>query len=378
MPKLRNRGRARGDAKPASVDSAVSELGALADSDRGTVRDSYPTEVEREEAALPAQREVYERITGRRTGPRKDSVQRDVRARLEDDEEDEDEEREQPSNYRRPSVDDDEDEDPVDDEDEGGAPPISKKQLDKARNALRRANAPAWVYDEDPERIVELAGSFAGYQSHADRALQSKDETIRALSAAVGARGNRASADDESPGNETPPEEDLVRAAEGLARSMGVEGDESSKKALIDYAKAIRKGGLSPTASERSEIERLQSVVREMAFDQGIRGIRRLYPDHLSDRSEVTKLKKRVALLSQDESFADDIPGLFQEAARGLWGESQRSSGRARASKGGAPVTVSRHERRESRPVGQGTEEHDRAVYSRIMGKSRARLATRR
>ncbi len=376
MPKPHRKGQSQGQPGPSSegVDRAVAELEELAHNDRGTRRDAALSKEDMEEAAIPAQREVYERVTGKRVqSKRKDLSQRDVRARLEEDDEEEETE------HTDPEALDIEERGAEDDDEDDGEPRVSKSDLNKATQALRRAHAPSWVFDEDPERILELAGSFAGYQSNADRVLQSKDETIRALTAAVAGKGKRAGVDDEIPGPEQPPEEDLVRATEGLARSIGVEGDEGTKKALLEFGRAVRKAGANPSAAERGEVERLQATVRDLIFEQGLRGLRRAYPELRSDADAVKRLKKRVVILSQDDSFSDDVPGLFKEAARGLFGDPRRTdNGRAPARRSSAPVTASRHERRESAALQQGTEAHDRAVYARTMKQSRSRLAARR
>jgi len=386
MPKLRN----RPSASPRAIDDAVTELGSLADQDRGIPRDRIPrSSEEAEEAALPAQRAVYEKIMGK-APKRRAASQRDERGRLDEEEEvDEDEELEAPAKkHNARAKDDDEDEDldddrdADDDDDEGGTSRVSKKKLDGALNALRRAKVPKKVWDKlDDEDVVELAGSLAGYQSHADRALQSKDETIRALTAAIAGKGGQAKAGGESVGAETPPDEDLGRAAEGLARALGVENDATTKKALEDYARAMRPNGGRSTKAEADRIESLQATVRDLILDQGVRRVRRNYSEHLSDPEGVRALKKRAIALSADDGYEGDVPRLFKDAARSLWGEPTRTErdGRARARRGSATPTQSRRtERSDSATPSEGTEEHDRAVYSAIVGKSRRSLATRR
>lgn len=380
MTKLRNRGRASAaPASPRGIDDSVSDLAALANDDRGTQRDRIPRNAEDAEAdALPAQREVYERITGRSTKPpaRRSAAQRDERPRLDDDEEPE-----QEINAREVDEDDEDDlDDAGEDEDDEPAARVPKERLDGALTALRRAKAPAWVFEEDPDRIVELAGSFAGYQSDADRVLGSKDETIRALQAALAGRGTQTSADAESHGAETPPEEDLTHAAEGLARALGVEADENARRALLEYGRAARKGGSNPSKAEAREIQRLQATVRDMLLEQGVKGLRRSYSQLRSDPQAETRLKQRAIRLSADPRYENDVPGLFRDAGLLEFGAPDRKprSGRARAQGGSAPVTQSRRSRRESSAASAGTEAHDRAVFDRVTRGSRSSLATRR
>lgn len=388
MPKPRNKA-------PASPDSAVMELGELANSDRGAQRDRFPRNAEEaEEQALPAQRAVYEKVMGKsakRAPARRGAQQEDERGRLDDEdpEEDEDAAPARPAKKNARSRDDDEaedldadeDADGEDDEDEGTSR-VSKKKLDGALNALRRAKVPKSVYDKlDDDDVVGLAGSLAGYQSNADRVLQSKDETIRALTAAIAGKGGQAKADGESLGAEQPPEEDLTRAAEGLARALGVENDATTKKALEDYARAVRPKAGGSTKAEAARIEQLQATVRDMVLDQGVRRVRRHYSEHLSDPEGVRALKKRAIALSADDGYEGDVPRLFKDAARSLWGDPERAdgNGRARARRGSATPTQSRRiERSDAAAPSEGTEEHDRAVFNDVTRKSRRSLATRR
>jgi len=390
MPKVKNRtGPPQGRQNGRSVDQAVSDLGRLASDDRGSQRDVVPRgtpledDAERQERREGPDADVYEKIMGKKApGARKQMQQRDEhRPGLElDEEEDElDEEEETEEINARDAEDDLEGPDEDDDAGDAEAPRVTKKQLEKARNALRRAGAPAWAFDEEPERVLELARSYSGYQSNADRALQSKDETIRALSSALsgGGKGKQAGAAGENPETETPSEEDLVRAAEGLARSMGVEADEGTKKALVEFGRAARKGAGS--SAEKQELDRLRGTVADMLIDQGIRGVRRRYAEHLSDPDARQRLRKRMVALDSEGGFGSDIGRLAREAARSLWGDPARAKeGRARARKSGAPVTSSRREERRSKGPEVGTEDHDRAVFRAITKGERSRFAVRR
>lgn len=386
MPKLRNRGRASQEqAPPRGIDEAVGDLKELADSDVGARRDRIPrTKGEAEEDALPAQRAAYERVVGKKITARKNLSQADERGRLDDesDRDDElDEDDEQISGRKALDVNEDgnepEADEDVDDEEDTTRVP---KRVQRALDALRRARVPKAVYDKlEDEDLVQLADSYASAQSNADRVLGSKDETIRTLTAALAAGGKRTSAGGESPETETPSEDDLNRAAEGLARSMGVEADEKTTKALIEFGRATRKGVTN--SAEKAELQRLRGVVADMLLDQGTQVVRKSYSEHLSDPDAQQRLRKRMIALDSEGGFGNDVGRLAKEAARSLWGDPPRRAKdeRARARRGSAPVTQTRETRRaETKAPSEGTEEHDRAVYRRVMRKDRSRLATRR
>lgn len=384
MTKTRNRN--RGGQRPTSIDQGVTELERLARSDRGAARERVTrTTEEAEEEALDGQRAVYDRIVGKKTAKapaRERASQRDERAHLDDDEEDEPEELD--------DLDEDDDEEAddgdLDDDGEASAGAVPPEKLDAALNALRRANAPAWVFAEPPERQLELAESFASHQANADRLITAKDDTIRALSGKTG-RGTQASAESESPGEETPGE-DLETAAEGLATALGLSADPEAKKALVTFGKLARG---RDSRGDKDRLERLESDLEQILLTNAVRDLGTEFPRLQTDRSVRKAFEERVGGLARSGLYTRETMGkLFRDAADDTYREYRiakaskedlrgdaRSDSRARARKGSAPVTQARADRRSKAPR-EGTEDHDRAVFDRVMRKSRTRLAGRR
>jgi hypothetical protein len=398
MTKLRNR---RQDAP--TIDDSVAELATIAKQDRSVARERVAggdTKAEAEEAALPAQREAYERAMGRKPGRgrrvppieaeppprRRRALQVDERRGAEDDEEEEEEEGQRTTRGQRELDADDEETDLDDDaEDEGeegeadAAPSRrAKDDLKKVQNALRRVDAPDWVFELDEKRQREIARSLAGYQSNVDRAITSKDETIRALTAALAGKGTRVQADDESHGRATPPEDDLEEAATEVARAMGVESDEGARKALVKFGQKLR-GNNGKVSS--SELDSLRANLRDVLINQGIKDARRVYSELRSDKEAVDRLRKRALMQVRTGEYENDQDAsrLIRDSALIEFGppEKRRPAGRALSRKGSAPVTHERV-RREPRELQQGTEEHDRAVFTSVTRRGREGFAVRR
>src|SRR5215471_15714273 len=169
MPKPRHR-QARA---PQTIDDAVSELGTIVQQDPSTRREVPVSREQQEEAALPAQRAVYEKIMGKKVA-RRDRQQADERAHLTDLPEEEEgeasEEEELDADDGSETTDDRGDDAEEDDQPrEHRRPP---KRVARAIDTLRRAQVPNWVFDQDEEKLVELADRIGSTQASTKDAIR--------------------------------------------------------------------------------------------------------------------------------------------------------------------------------------------------------------
>lgn len=366
----------------ADLDSAVQELQDIANSDRSVARERGPTArattaEDAEDAALPAQRAVYERIMGKKTANGRHQMSRaDEREHLEEPEaaptrrgraraeRDEDDEELEEDEHDRADEETDLDDAAEDEDDERASTDRGPGALRRAKDALRRAKISFGNLDED--QILQLGERLAEFQGNADSAIRSKDETIRALTQAVGARADES--DDEAP---AAADEDLVGAAAGIARSLGLENDGDATKALIEFGKKVRGKPESST-----ELATLRKTLQGILLGQAKRGLRRNYPGVVSDPQAMERFERRVRAQAKTGDYGDDYQRLFREAALLEFGQpSAKRNGQA--PKRASPVTQERTERTR-RVIHEGTEDHDRAVFNRIERQSRSRLAVRR
>lgn len=366
---------------PASLDDSVGTLMELADSDssnrrRPAVEDGEPA---RDDRRAMGDRDAYERLRGKPQPKRRDLQQADERASLRDDPED-DEPQEQEIDPESEGETDPED---LEDEGEEGeaaeARPTRRRgqELDRALQALRRVKAPAWVFQQREERILELAESLGDFQRNTDDAIRRRDETIGALSQAIGGKGARATADEENPtqGNVA---DDLEESATALARAMGLESDPVAKKALVDFGQKAR--GQSGAALAK-QVGELRSALRTMVVDRATRAFRRRYPEHASDTDAQARFVKSFGEHAQLERYSNDFGRLVRASAHAEFGPPKKRTGDrngdAPRRNAGAPTMHTRAERA-PRVLDEGTESHDRAVYSSVMKKERGRFAVRR
>lgn len=383
MTKLRKR-----PAAPAPAGDDYNDLADIArnHSGRSTSDSMTRTAEDAEREALPAQRAAYEKVMGKKLAkpaPRRDMAHADERGGDED--EAEEEERPKSRNARELEELDrsDEDDDPEeadeedldepagDDEDED-----ADDELQSALKALKRVKAPRWVFDEPRTRVLELAGSLASWQANADRALQSKDETIQALARA---RQEQAREDAREGGHENRDNAgDLETSAEELARALGLANDPETKAALVKYAKA----GRGTDDASKAEIARLERTVQNLLVSSARKKLARRYEQLRRDPEAIAAFEKRVEEQARTGRYGQaNLDRLFADAALLEFGPPKRSrfSGeRQRDRKARIPAVQERRALRKSEEPRAGTEEHDRAVFHSVMNGKRRSLSSRR
>lgn len=361
----------------------MNELQAVAAMDPA----NEPNASELEVAALTQQRAAYDRIHGTNLaaeeahGPEQEAVEA-----LELIGADDDDILGAPEQVFAPeehlAEDDDLEEDQEDDEEQSSAD-ADDDELAAALSALRRVNAPDWVFDETRKRILALAKGYADQQSNLDRVSSKKDERIRELEA----RATAGSTSDESPGDWAVPARDhLNREADQLARALGIEDDEDAKKALVSFGSRIM-GPVAAVAADHKElVEALRSVAATNHALMVLHGKQEMgarYPQLLSDPNALDNFQSHLETQTSTGNYKGKLSKLFQDAAMLAFGVPKKSKGKedgrrdgGHRRRAGRPLTRSKTERKTR--VRAGSLEHQRQVFDRVRAKSRAGLTAGR
>lgn len=378
MPKRRRRGdenRQPVNGTEGRVDQVLTGLSQIQDH-----VSQDPTQLE--DAAVDDQRAVFEKIRGKEGRKARRRDEREARSERDDDDDEELEDEE----AELDEYDDDDDEQLEDetddfeeeaDEERGRRRRGEGKSLEGAINALRRINAPDWVFRQKPERIRDLASSMANWQGHHDRALQERDDQIRTLES----RTQREAAE-ENPASDRAvhAEEDLEEAASQLAVALGIEADTEARRALTKALKTASGNGKAEQRAARAE----QSAAGTSALlDQMLvltaRGeLADDYPQLVSDSSALDRFQTRVVAQAKTGSYKGRLLALFQDAALLEFGQPQEKKdvSRRKRKTRNRPVTTTR--RVVEAAAEPGSERHSRKVYDKIRRRSKKGLARRR
>lgn len=350
----------------AAVMQGLDEIQQYADSDPSTHEDL-------EQRALNEQRKAFDKIRGRegRRARRRDAAER------EGEDEPEDEQDELEGQEDEEHLDEDETDDLDEEEADGGRSRRRRRgegaDLDGALNALRRIDAPDWVFRQKPERIRELAESMTGWQRHHDRALQERDDRIRDLESRT-----RQQATEESPGADraVPPEDDLDAVAAEVAGALGIEADADARKALVKFGQRAR--GSAEHRARRAEqiVQANAGMMDALLVMVAKRELGDAYPQLVSEPEAVEDFQKKVLSQAKTGDYRGKLQQLFEDAALLAFGPPKRRRN-GRAGGRNRPVTRTKAQRHTdySEP---GTPQHDRKVFDRIRSRSRSRIASGR
>jgi len=376
MPKRRSRERG---GRPTATEGRVGAVMDGLNSMQDVVRDDPST---MEDAALDDQRAAFDRITGKGRGRRgrdRDDDDRYDERDEGDDRRDEDDDEDLDEDDRYEQDEDERFEDETDDleeaDQERGHRRGEGRSLERALNALRRIDAPDWVFRQKPARIRELAESMAGWQGNHDRTLQQRDDRIRDLESAP-----RREAADESPETEraVPSVVDLNAAATRIVEALGVEADADARKALAEGLKAAGASGHARALAAEESMRRQGALMDTMLVMLARREMGDAYPQLVSDPTAMKKFERRVGEQARTGVYKNDLDGLFKDAALLEFGVPQKVGRNGRKRRRSRPVTDGKPLRRHTNAAEPGSERHSRQVYDKIRRRSRRRLSAGR
>jgi hypothetical protein len=319
--------------------------------------------------ALEEQRRVFEKTTGEK--PEKKAKKR--REAPEDllEEEDEEEETEDEETAEHLDVEDDDEESEEEEDDEDGE---SFAELKGAKKALRRIDAPDWVFKQSRKRILELAESMAAWQANNDKGLRTKFDRIRAEEAGDRTKSEAAQETRNGAVSQYPPPADLKQAASRMASALGVEED---KQALADLEEGLR-GAVGDTDAHLRALHDRQraseGLVERMILRDARGALRGDYPQLVSDPEAFAELKEALEWHAA-KGGTDDLDALYRKAARTAFGPSKKKEGGRRQTK---RRKTSGPAAKAKRPPAKQKLSADRALFDRIHRKDRGRLAAGR